>query len=285
MVSISFDSAHEAELFLHICQYDSGNERLLSHMSRNAGNTVVGLEQQSGLDALVPLKRVFFIYIQKEWLPLWLDRIVKESFYYKEQDECDQIIEIAGMMMMMENEQTTAFWGRLQQNLEEGLSSILERGVPFSFSAFLAFREKRILQELMYFVETAIDEYKMEQEYLNFIHTLRGYMHSVSPKLPRLHVVHKEHFMFYNDSLQELNRADLVRYTDRRLFSDYPMYIDSNVLAPLISIAPEILSVYSDEENHPILMTVRRIFEERVEILPLSEFGKNANFQNIADEK
>ncbi|WP_050616013.1 sporulation protein YtxC [Bacillus testis] len=275
MVAISFDSVQQADLFMDRCRKKKSNEQLLSHIEYNQEQAVITLPFHRQRDALYLLQDAFFCYIQDELVSQWFHQIVKEAFFYREQEECDQIVDIAMMLIMAENDANHAFWHSLQKSIEAGLDSVLEREVSFSFSSFLTFRKRRIMKSLLSYVETAIDEYKMEQEYLNFIHTLRSFMHSVTPKKKQLHVVHGEHFTFFDESFSEIVRAELVSYTDRRLFSDYPMYIDSHVLAPLISIAPEQLSIYSDAKDQAILRTIQSIFEERVRICPLSAFAES----------
>ena len=52
-------------------------------------------------------------------------------------------------------------------------------------------------QRLRSYVEAAIDEYKMEQEYQTFIQSLRDYVMSKEPMLDHVHIVHDGYFVLW----------------------------------------------------------------------------------------
>lgn len=65
-----------------------------------------------------------------------------------------------------------------------------------------------------------------------------------------------------------------MKLVDRRLLFNHPVYIDSAVIAPLLSIAPNEILLYTDSEEKAIIRTLLNIFEERLKILPLADFRK-----------
>ena len=137
------------------------------------------------------------------------------------------------------------------------------------------------MDHLIEFVGDAIYEYKMEQEYQSFVYALRNHMRSVTPKMKQLHVLHQYYFHFYTEQFSKIERSQLRKYIDKKLQSTVPMYIDESVLSPLISIAPKHLFIYSDEENHPLILTIQRIFEERVRVLPHKMFNMRQKFSSV----
>ena len=120
----------------------------------------------------------------------------------------------------------------------------------------------------------AIDEYKLEQDYQNFIATLRDVLHKREPKLSYLHLVYRDAFHFYDHTLRKFERDEMTEKIDRQLFSKSSIYIDSVTFAPLLSIAPERLYIYTDDTEQGFIQTIKQIFEERTFILPLHEFRK-----------
>lgn len=56
------------------------------------------------------------------------------------------------------------------------------------------------------------------------------------------------------------------------------MYIDSHLLAPLVSIAPEKIDLYTEDREHAMVQTIQNIFQERVRILPLGAFHPRKTF-------
>ncbi len=65
---------------------------------------------------------------------------------------------------------------------------------------------------------------------------------------------------------------------DRQLLANHPVYVDSAVIAPLLSIAPEKIFLYTNEEEEALVRTLRNIFEERIAVFPTSHLRtlKNA---------
>ncbi|MGM9926663.1 MAG: sporulation protein YtxC [Bacillus sp. (in: firmicutes)] len=273
MVQIHFENEQQAEKFRQIMLKQLERESSSSYISYEKGNIVdLHVDGSHYEDVSQAIGKTLLIFIQSDVISQWLSQIVREKFLYDDPEECEQIVDIALYIIEEERVKNASFWEEFDQKVGNGLMNILERKVSFSFPSFLTFRMRGMMDSLLVYVESAIDEYKMEQEYQSFVHTLRNYMLSISSKLERIHLTYDFQFQFYDHQFNKLEREQLVRYIDRKLFSDYPMYIDSHVLAPLISMAPRHVSIYSDEENNPLVVTIQRIFEERVEVLPKHQF-------------
>ena len=61
----------------------------------------------------------------------------------------------------------------------------------------MTFRLAKYYERLRSYVEAAIDEYKMEQEYQTFIQSLRDYVMSKEPMLDHVHIVHDGYFVLW----------------------------------------------------------------------------------------
>ncbi len=68
-------------------------------------------------------------------------------------------------------------------------------------------------------------------------------------------------------------RTGTEKYIDRRFVREHLMYIDSHLLAPLISIAPETVELYTDKPEHMMSRTIQNVFQERVRLFPLGAFA------------
>lgn len=276
MVLIQFETKQQAERVVEIISEQIISKNLLSYIRYEQNDAVfLTLEDEHQLSIIRTIRESFLTFIKKDLISHWLLKIVTEKFFYSEKEECSQIVEIASSIMHEDNPKNVAFWNELKYKIHHGLVSIFERNVSFSFTSFLMFRMRGVMESLITYVELAIDEYKMEQEYQSFIHTLRTHMLSVSTKMEHLHIRHQYYFDFYDNRYKKMEREDIAQYVDRKMFADYPMYIDSHVLAPLISIAPKHLYIYSDEEDHPLILTIQKIFEERVNVIPIQFFKED----------
>lgn len=61
----------------------------------------------------------------------------------------------------------------------------------------MTFRLGKYYERLKGYVEAAIDEYKMEQEYQTFIQSLRDYVTRKEPVLDHVRIVHDGHFVLW----------------------------------------------------------------------------------------
>ncbi|WP_019242867.1 MULTISPECIES: sporulation protein YtxC [Bacillus] len=276
MVHIYFETKEQAERIMHIFSQQFKNNDLLSYINYYQNDSIsLVVEEDNYVKLLEITREAILSFIRDDLFLQWLLKIVREKFYFSDKEECDQIVEMAVSVMQEDKRKNEAFWNELRQKIDHSLAVIFERKVSLSFPSFLKFRMKGVMNYLLDYVEIAIDEYKMEQEFQHFLHKLRAFMLSKSPSMEELHLVHQKDFKFYNEFFSELEKEEVKQFIDRKLFYDYPMYIDSHVLAPLISIAPRNLYIYCDQDDYPLIITIQRIFEERVQILPIARFESN----------
>jgi putative sporulation protein YtxC len=233
---------------------------------------------------------IFYEFILKSKRDDWLRHILLEQFYYQDIDEQQHILEIIYSIIDGENVELVEF---IDDQLEElmvkdAVSDLLQdSNIAFSFEAFVKFRLRGYLEKLLKYVEIAIDEYKMEQEYQVFIQTLREFLHSRHEKVQQLHLVYDEEPTFFNEEFQEIKKAELARMIDRKLLSNHPVYVDSVTIAPLLSIAPKQIYLYTANSEEPLIRTIRNIFEERVVIRPIRFFedSRNSKSEKVSENR
>nr|WP_274607094.1 MULTISPECIES: sporulation protein YtxC [unclassified Peribacillus] len=224
---------------------------------------------------LILLSEVFHSFLLEEKMLPVIEQIIISKFFYREREEIEAITEIASSIIEGERARCQGMLFSTEKKLiEEGLQSILAGKVSFSFDSFTTFRLKSFQHTLEKYVVKAIDEYKLEQDYQNFIATLRDCLHGQESKLPKLHLVNRDGFQFYDQEFSKLDRPKINSMIDRRLLAKSSLFLDTVILAPLLSIAPENLYIYTDDKEEGLIQTMARIFEERATVLPLSAFSK-----------
>ncbi|RID83305.1 putative sporulation protein YtxC [Mesobacillus zeae] len=203
--------------------------------------------------------------------------ILAERFYYTEAEEQEQILEIIHSVLEGKREELQSFLSGPDESqlIKAAIDEIMEGNISFSFDSFARFRLKPFFDKLYTYAEIAIDEYKMEQEYQVFIQTLRGFLSGRAPVKDHLHVlVVDDETVFYDEHYHELKRSELFRMIDRKLLVNHPVYVDSVTIAPLLSIAPSSIYLYSDQPDQPLVRTIQNIFEERVIVRAEPDFRK-----------
>jgi putative sporulation protein YtxC len=218
---------------------------------------------------------VFCEFILKSKRDDWLRKIIAEQFFYEDVDEQQQIVDIVYSIIEGENKDLQEFIGEQDEKLlvHEAVCDLLQdANIAFSFDAFVKFRLREFKEKLLKYVEISIDEYKMEQEYQVFVQTLREFLNSKRGKLQTLHLMYEEDPIFYNENLEEIKKSEIAKMIDRRLLSNHPVYVDSVTIAPLLSIAPREIYLYTANPEEPLVRTIRNIFEERVTVKSLEQF-------------
>jgi putative sporulation protein YtxC len=227
-------------------------------------------DQESLHTYVVPALTQFILMIKE---PEYIRHFLCTIFYYEDETEQSQIIQMVYSLVSDDEE-------HLHPSLREGypreeiikrsLIMFLSEHVQFSFEAFLTFRLKEYLCRLQDYIEVAIDEYKLEQDYQDFIETLRKYISIKNSTIKIVHVVHdQDKFEFYDE--------DLTKFTinieiEEHFISEQGFEVDKELIAPLLLLCPNSINLYSVDLDHGIIQTVVNIFQERVTIFPYERF-------------
>ncbi|MEK4147053.1 putative sporulation protein YtxC [Robertmurraya sp. FSL W8-0741] len=281
MAEITFQNKEDASQFHNYIQHQvqtiSLNEKItLQNEDDNKAKVKIDKDIKELVEAS---KAAFLQFIIKIKLHDWFRMILKEKFFYEDEDEIQQILDIIYSIIEGEREdlETLIHDINMNQQMEKAVSQIFDEQYSFSFDSFVRFRMRPYMEQLEKYVEISIDEYKMEQEYQMFIQTLRQFISERAPKIEQLHLYVGDVVTFYDQYFSEIKRAELVRMIDRKLISNHPVYIDSVTIAPLLSISPSKIYVYTDDEEEPLVRTIQNIFEERVRLRAVDDFQQFKN--------
>lgn len=217
----------------------------------------------------------------------WILSIISRTFFYENEEEQQQILQLACSFIEGERYdyrlRKKANISR-EQLIAQSLHECLHEGL-FSFESLMTFRLKPYYDRLMHYVELAIDEYKLEQEYQAFVHMLREIVALRQPQMNALHVLY-EHgsFQFFDERFVYLSPQQLKQWIDRRLMVSQPMYIDTSVLATLVSMAPEKIYMYTDVTDVGMIQTIQNVFQERIELRTPLDFPKKYAYNDIHNE-
>ncbi|WP_207767802.1 putative sporulation protein YtxC [Heyndrickxia camelliae] len=196
----------------------------------------------------------------------WVKEILREYFFYKEEEEQNNILEIVIEMFNGDRPELTSIIGGIDEEemIRRAVFTLLEQYDTVSIDSLAKFRLKEYYEQIIVYVELAIDEYKMEQEYQVFIQMLRDYLQNRDAKLEVVRIYFDQHSIFYDEQFQEITKNEISNLLDRRLLTNHPIYIDSVTIAPLLSIAPKKIYLYADSFDNGLIRTLQNIFEERI---------------------
>lgn len=275
MIEITFRMKKEAACFFEYFQHSL--KGLHAHHKINLqyeDSNIVGIErQEESENGLNLIKEIFYSFIMNKKRDDWFRKILAEQYYFQDEEEQQQILEIAASIMEGNREDLAVFVHTdVKGTLKRAIDQIMLPGISFSFDSFVKFRMRPLIIQLEKYVEIAIDEYKMEQEYQMFIQTMRDFLSGRAAKYAAIHLMMEDGIIFLDDNLKEITRSQLSMMIDRKLLFNHPVYIDSVTIAPLLSIAPIKIYLYASDFEQPLVRTIRNIFEERVSLEPISTF-------------
>ncbi len=203
-------------------------------------------------------------------------KILQEDYFYHDPNEQEQIIQMLQSILTGKRKDLyiETDFVQLQEKVDDAIIEVLQLNTSFSFDAFLTFRLRFYVEKFPTLLETAIDEYKLEQEYQMFIHFLRGFLTGRKSQMDCVYIINEEDFIFLDEKKQQMKRSDLNRRIDRKLISNHPIYVDSTTIAPLISLAPKQIFLYTNNPDQGIIQTLKNVFEEKLIVLPLQSIAE-----------
>ncbi|WP_347549340.1 sporulation protein YtxC [Pseudalkalibacillus hwajinpoensis] len=195
----------------------------------------------------------------------WMDQLLRSTYFFQDDDEIAEISAIARSIGEGDREDVPGamrFTNREKLVLEAAYACI-EQGGTISFDSFIRFRMRPYRSLLNALVGEAIDEYKLEQEYQNFVDALRFFLKKREPIEKRVVLVFDGDYRLYDSQGRDLplqmeqlsgELPDGLRVDD----------IDPDILLPLLILAPEEIYLYTDHSEEGLAQTIRNVFEERL---------------------
>ncbi|HHY72758.1 MAG TPA: putative sporulation protein YtxC [Bacillus bacterium] len=274
MITIQFREKKDAVLLFQLIK---------EHHHPNSAHVQVNIIYEPEVLVKINFKKSFDSIISTVIIPVimkyiikivevnWMKEMISNMFYFTDMEEQRQIMSIARSIIDGEKAEmpvVTDLNDHLprEKMIENSLRDFLTTSVSFSFEAFLQFRLKEYRIRLLQYIEAAIDEYKLEQEYQNFVENLRSYVYNKDSLMEIIHLVYEEDFRFFDRNLNEIGREQLTYLIDEQLIKIEDIDTDSLVIAPLISIAPRTVYLYTDRLDHGLIQTIQNIFLERAEL-------------------
>lgn len=222
------------------------------------------------------ISQVFANYIIDTYELDWVEGILRDLFCYEDDKEIEAITTLFCLITEGKREDlpnAKRLPSRIQV-IEDAVHKLLEdsfkKELSFSFDSFLQFRLKDYRECLVTYVEMAIDEYKLEQDYQNFIDNLRSFLVRKQPLIDLIHVVYTDRPKFYDESFRMIREDQIQIAMKKTSFSQHSL-IEPTVLKPLLTFAPKKIVLYTDHDLTGLFYTLKNIFQERLTFRSLKE--------------
>ena len=190
------------------------------------------------------MSQVFASYIIDTYELEWLHEILQEMFCYEDEEEITAITSLFCLITEGKREDlpNVKLLPSRQKLIEEAVHILLEdsfkKELSFSFDSFFKFRIKNYRECLVTYVEMAIDEYKLEQDYQNFIDNLRSFLIRKQPLMNLIYIVYTDKPIFFDESFRMIREEEIINAMNKTSFSQHSL-IEPTVLKPLLTFAPK----------------------------------------------
>ncbi|MDC3415731.1 sporulation protein YtxC [Aquibacillus salsiterrae] len=209
----------------------------------------------------------------------WIYDVIKKKYYYDNCDEIQRIADITQSIIAGEDiDLVHVFKNKKPRDSLLGIFRTNMKESVIHFQSIVNFRMQPYRKELIDVIGLAIDEFKREEEYQTFIHSLREYVSRKKMNGSVIHVLQGGDFTFFKENGEKYTSVEL-----KRLIKKEPLYIvglDDNELnlTPILAMAPKQIYIYGNDPTEPKTLTVQNIFEERMTFLPATDFPFNQSF-------
>lgn len=141
----------------------------------------------------------------------------------------------------------------------------LESSAVFDIEGFLHFRGREYKGALNKTIDYIVDEYMLEQEYVEFIELLKSFVDMQKPRLETLHVVisARGRFNLYDDKGNYVTDEYLTDYHPNNTIQD--ISYDDLLISALIAVSPrQVVMHVKSAGAEDTLHSIRQVFGDRV---------------------
>lgn len=202
--------------------------------------------------------------------------ILKEIFRYSDEQEISEILLIMEEIIRGKRKDIPHQpKDQRKELLEEEFFIFLHETTSFTLTSFFRFRLKKYKQLLQSFLELAIDEYKMEQEYQSLIEEWRTYVQKRKTLCETIYLYeHPDGFQMFTDVFEEISFEKLPSLIDENLYRYEELQQTPPLLASLLTLSPKRIILYTKQSDSLFIQTIQNIFQESVIIKSKSLFLK-----------
>ncbi|WP_018931296.1 putative sporulation protein YtxC [Gracilibacillus lacisalsi] len=272
MLEVYFEHDNEAEVFYQLAKQDNKWQATRKRTKKNLVqlHLLEDLNWDEKKKHLAPLLSMVFIQCRETSM---IQHILMKKYYFSSEEEIERITAIARSLLEKDE---SVYEDRIHQHeLRDTLTTIFSLQIDASFIRFdsiVHFRLHHYIDQLTEMVGLAIDEFKREEEYQDFIHSIREFVRRKSPEEEVVHVLQGERFRIFRDNGEVYTMEDLQQVKSR-----FPLFIfgleqEEWDISPLIMLAPNHIYMYGEDQAESRTHTIITIFQERCSFYPTEYF-------------
>ena len=205
--------------------------------------------------------------ILNQWENALLSDIIRENYYYFNEDEKKTIYQYA-LEYTNGKKVFSGCMNRLDRKnfIIKRLVEYLQQCDSIVIDGFVRFRLKEYINEIKEAVDQAVDEFLMEREYREFIQLLKYFVEIQEPKVELINILinPKGSYKLFDEKHEPISSEFLEGFILDVI--DNEINYEDLLISALITIAPNKIVFHCDSENKPqsTLSTIQNVFEGKV---------------------
>ncbi len=269
MVSITFNSSEDFQfVYAELNKILDGEKRVFRDEKEMMLSVVV---EPYDIKTCYHISKCIAHCVDSTYEKKWMEHQLRSKYFFQDQDEIAEICEVARSIGDGDKVDVPGAerYSERKKLLLEAAISCIEHGGTISFDSFVRFRTGPYRTLLAALIGEAIDEYKLEQEYQNFVEALRVLLKSRATLTKRVALVFDGSYHLYDmtgEVLTENKEVELENLPSGLVIEE----IDPDILLPLLVLAPEEIYLYTDHNDEGLAQTIQNVFEERLYFFPYS---------------
>lgn len=196
-------------------------------------------------------------------------QIIENVYLYQLDAEIDRIYEHTTEIVSLDMFAATLFGEGI--SLKEYIKRLFDKQVQANykvyFDSLVTFCTKPLKSCLVEAVALGIDEFKREEEYQEFLESVRTFITRRGVRTSELHIVQADQFTFYKANGMQYSTLELKNEMYHAAL--YIVGLDENEmnLAPVITLSPKKIYIYGNDPTDPKTLSLISLFQEKVEFV------------------
>lgn len=203
--------------------------------------------------------------IVEEWEVRLIRKIIRDNYFYYNEEEKQSILKKAKEIL---NPNSFSSYHRelRREKVKEKILTYLDLHQDLVLEGFINFRLKEYQDELEQTVNSAVDEFMLEKEYLEFIRLLKYFVDIQEPRVDKVKIIfNKQEAFKLLDGENKALKHDCLEGLMADL-AENEINHDDLLISALITLAPREVEIHLEEgmDTGDTVKTIQNVFGKRV---------------------
>lgn len=200
--------------------------------------------------------------IVEDWVHILMKRIIRDHYYYFNEEEKKNIKSKA--LELLKSDQLKFRPVTKKDEIAQRVLDYLEKNKELVVEGFVNFRLKDFMMDIEDVVDSAVDDFLMEKEYLEFIRLLKYFVEIQEPKVNEVHIIFIKDgtFKLVDKDGKEIENEYLDGFS-LELMNNSINYEDL-LISALITLAPRLVVIHKTRSgSKDTVKTIENVFGKK----------------------